>query len=206
MPIPTSASTMSSETSTEQGAGSGDASEFQAWQLFLLAGLTAATGLVFLQVFVWRADRPSAVLLSLVVLTASFAGYAAYRTLMPLARTEEASLPDVDAGGRTRVALDREKTLVLRSIKDLEFDRAMGKLAEKDFTEMSARLRARAVGLLRQLDRGSSYRDQIEKELIKRIGVAPATVAESRACGACQAANDVDATFCKKCGARLEAA
>jgi hypothetical protein len=31
---------------------------------------------------------------------------------------------------------------VLRSIKELEFDRAMGKMSEKDFAEMSARLRA----------------------------------------------------------------
>ena len=49
-------------------------------------------------------------------------------------------------GGRTRAALEREKTLVLRSIKELEFDRAMGKVSEKDFAEMSARLRARAAG------------------------------------------------------------
>ena len=49
-------------------------------------------------------------------------------------------------GGRTRVALEREKTLVLRSIKELEFDFAMGKIAKADFDEMSARLRARALG------------------------------------------------------------
>ena len=41
-------------------------------------------------------------------------------------------------GGRTRAALEREKALVLRSIKELEFDRAMGKVSEKDFAEMSA--------------------------------------------------------------------
>ena len=58
-------------------------------------------------------------------------------------------------GGRTRAALEREKALVLRSIKELEFDRAMGKVSEKDFVEMSARLRARAAGLMRQLDAGA---------------------------------------------------
>ena len=40
-------------------------------------------------------------------------------------------------GGRTRIALEREKTLVLRSIKELEFDFAMGKIAKADFDEMS---------------------------------------------------------------------
>ena len=36
-----------------------------------------------------------------------------------------------------RAVLEREKMLVLRSIKELEFDRAMGKLSEKDFDEMA---------------------------------------------------------------------
>ena len=70
---------------------------------------------------------------------------------------------------RTRAALEREKTLVLRSIKELEFDRGMGKVSEKDFAEMSARLRARAARLMRQLDAGSLYREQIEKEIAQRL-------------------------------------
>ena len=107
-------------------------------------------------------------------------------------------------GGRTRAALEREKTLVLRSIKELEFDRGMGKVSEKDFAEMSARLRARAARLMRQLDAGSVYREQIERE-IERTAVGP----ESRsavgpvACASCNVANDRDARFCKSCGARL---
>ena len=44
-----------------------------------------------------------------------------------------------------RAALEREKALVLRSIKELEFDRAMGKVSPKDFDEMAGRLRARAI-------------------------------------------------------------
>ena len=63
----------------------------------------------------------------------------------PLAGSDEPAGPQI-FGGRTRAALEREKTLVLRSIKDLEFDHAMGKVSEKDFAEMGARLRARAAG------------------------------------------------------------
>ena len=55
-------------------------------------------------------------------------------------------------GSRTRVALEREKNLLLRSIKELEFDHAMGKVAEADYEEMVGRLRSRAVRLLQQLD------------------------------------------------------
>ena len=44
--------------------------------------------------------------------------------------------------------------LTLRSIKELEFDHAMGKVAQKDFAEIGARLRARALELMDQLDSG----------------------------------------------------
>ena len=98
--------------------------------------------------------------------------------------------------------------LVLRSIKELEFDRGMGKVSEKDFDEMSARLRARAARLMRQLDAGSLYREQIEKEIAKRLDKTPAlvTARDANQCAACSAVNDVDAKFCKNCGARIGAA
>jgi hypothetical protein len=193
---------MSSETSTESQF-SGDfpsqrSDSLQPWQLFTLAGLIGATITVFLS----RGQSPAAViLLSLTVFAAAAVGIAALRTVMPL--TSKAG-PDTTQvlGGRTRAALEREKALVLRSIKELEFDRAMGKVSEKDFTEMSGRLRARAARLLRQLDAGSGYREQIDREIEKRLGKAP--VAVVGVCASCGTKNDADARFCKGCGKALE--
>jgi hypothetical protein len=80
----------------------------------------------------------------------------------------------------------------------------MGKVSEKDFSEMTARLRVRAAGLLRQLDAGAGYRQQIEKELAKRVSVAGrGDAARTNACAACATSNDADARFCKHCGAAL---
>jgi hypothetical protein len=192
---------MSSETSIKRAeAGAADATrstdQLQPWQFFTLAGLAGATAVVF----VTRDASPAAVvLLSLIVGAAAFVGIAAWRTLGPLARTHQGRGAEV-LGGRTRAALEREKTLVLRAIKDLEFDRAMGKVSESDFAEMSARLRTRAAGLLRQLDRGAGYRDEIERELARRVRVAPPPTRLSCACGT---ANDPDARFCKSCGQKL---
>jgi hypothetical protein len=180
----------------------------QPWQLFTLAGLIGATVVVFMS----RGQSPAAViLLSLTIFTAAAVGVAAWRTFAPIAEKDEpGGVPVV--GGRTRAALEREKALVLRSIKELEFDRAMGKVSEKDFAEMSARLRARATRLLRQLDAGTGYREQIERELAARVGHAPALTpaearppagAASRVCASCSTANEADARFCKGCGARL---
>jgi hypothetical protein len=103
----------------------------------------------------------------------------------------------------------------------------MGKVSEKDFNEMSARLRARAAGLMRQLDAGAGYRDQIEREIEKRIGKSEVIPSQAIAgpkrrepvydagskeqdpaytvCSQCQVSNDLDARFCKSCGARIGA-
>lgn len=210
---------MSSVTSTEsqslhpRATGGADPA-LPPWQLFTLAGLIGATVVVFVS----RGQAPAAiVLLSLTVFTAAILGVAAWRTLAPLTGKDDPASPHA-VGGRTRAALEREKALVLRSIKELEFDRAMGKVSDKDFAEMSTRLRGRAAGLLRQLDAGTAYREQIEKEIEKRLGAPPEPLIPGRAgespersrratardCPACGKTNDLDARFCKHCGDRLE--
>ena len=106
------------------------------------------------------------------------------------------------------VWFDREKTLVLRSIKELEFDHAMGKVSDQDFAEMGLRLRTRAAGLMRQLDAGASYSSQIEQELARRLAAAAPTDTESRAgrfCTQCGAATAARAKFCGQCGTALGA-
>ena len=191
---------MSSEISTERS------DSLQPWQLFTLAGLIGATVVVFLS----RGQSPAAIiLLSCAVFAAAYIGAQALRTVLPLVGPPPEEAPEV-LGDRARAALEREKTLVLRSIKELEFDRGMGKVSEKDFGEMSARLRTRAARLMRQLDAGSSYREQIEKEVEKRLATSnpksqnPNPKSQGAECVACAAVNDVDARFCKQCGARLE--
>ena len=190
---------MSSETSTERQES------LQSWQLFTLAGLIGATVVVFLS----RGQSPAAIiLLSCAVFAAAYIGVSALRTVLPLFGIERHDAPEM-LGDRTRAALEREKTLVLRSIKELEFDRGMGKVSEKDFAEMSARLRSRAARLMRQLDAGSIYRDQIEKEIEQRLAKAGVSAAPSKAsaasgCATCSAVVDSDAKFCKNCGARVE--
>jgi hypothetical protein len=84
-------------------------------------------------------------------------------------------------------------------------------LSDADWSEMSGRLRARASRLMRQLDTGSGYRDQIERDLAKRLGQTtpgPAAAAATATpmtsgCPSCATVNDPDARFCKACGQRL---
>jgi len=173
----------------------------QPWQFFVLAALACATGVTFLA----RGQGfTSVILLSVLMFAAALAGLAALRTVLPLVTAREDRTQVI--GERTRAALEREKMLALRALKEMEFDRAMGKLSEEDFREMSGRLRARATRLMRQLDAGAGYRDRIEKDLAKRLGTAKdpaAPQAAARTCAKCSTANDADAKFCKSCGAQL---
>jgi pyruvate/2-oxoacid:ferredoxin oxidoreductase beta subunit len=186
---------MSLETSTEQSQQSPEG--LQAWQFFVLAGLACATVATFMA----RGQSIASIVLVTVLMAATtIVGIAVLRTVRPLVFGDEDRTAMV--GQRTRVALEREKALVLRSIKELEFDKAMGKLSESDFQEMSGRLRARATRLMRQLDAGGGYRAQVEQDLAKRLGEGPAPQAASF-CSTCGTARDADAKFCKQCGAKL---
>jgi zinc-ribbon domain len=184
----------------------------QPWQFFLLGGMLAATATVI----VATGQSPAnIIILSLTVVSVSFVGLGAYRILLPLVMPEVIAPPTI--AGRTRVAMEREKTLVLRSIKELEFDYAMGKVAKVDFDEMHTRLRNRALGLMKQLEAGGGYKEQIAREVEKRLASdqgaqgaqgaqsalsSPVVMGETE-CPDCGTENDDDAKFCKNCGAKL---
>jgi hypothetical protein len=223
---------MSSATSTSAippKAKTGGDDGFRITHFFVLLSLVAATVAVVMA-------RPAApenlVLISLTIGAAGVAAIAFYRTIAPLVdpRAEQGREP---VTARLRADLEREKALTLRSIKELEFDRAMGKLSQQDFDQMEGRLRARALGIMKQLEAGSAiYRELIERDIATRIGTpagspdrtpagspdlkvrptaehdGPATDGNRRPDlqvrqCACGTANDADARFCKGCGRKL---
>jgi len=178
---------------------------FRVPHFFVLLSLIAATVAVFLA-------RPAApenlILISLTIGAAGLAAIAFYRTIAPLV-APVAELEREPLSDRLRADLEREKALTLRSIKELEFDKAMGKVSGPDFDEMADRLRARAIGIMKQLDAGPSvYRQQVEKELAARLrnkppAATPHVTAVAALTCACGTSNDTDARFCKSCGAKL---
>jgi hypothetical protein len=196
------------------------------WQFFTLGALVCATAAVFI---IRGTSAENLIFVCLAIFAAALVGLATLHALRPLV-TGETREPEM-VGGHTRAAIEREKNMVLRSLKELEFDRAMGKLDELDYEEMVSRLRSRAVRLLQQLDNTSSgYQELIERELAVRLvkagsltgvrgetrGVrddesgpqdlvaqdfSPATA--TGICPSCATVNDDDAKFCKSCGTKL---
>ena len=134
---------------------------------------------------------------------AAVAATALHRTLLPLVMPERV-VGDARRSSRQLMALEREKKLVLRSIKELEFDKAMGKVAEPDFEEMVGRLRQRAVGLMQRIDVGEAgLRDRIARDLAGLKQPKGGKKVSAQQCGQCRTLNDADARFCKTCGATL---
>jgi len=179
---------MSSATSTDKEG-------FHPSHFFVLVSLLAATVAVVLA-------RPSApehlILISLTIGAAGLAGLAFYRMLAPLVAPRSAAERE-PLSESMRLDLEREKALTLRSIKELEFDKAMGKVSDADFKELGGRLRAKAIALMQELDREP---DAVERPVV----AAPAASGTAAgACPSCGTANDTDARFCKQCGARLGA-
>lgn len=197
-----------------------DTSSTRVWQFFLVLGFIAATVAVAREPTHTRPEQ--LIVLSLACIAAALVAVAVHRTLLPLISPERI-IGDARRSQRVLRALEREKHLVLRSIKELEFDRAMGKVADADFEEMAGRLRDRAVRLMQRIEHGQrGLRERVAQDvaaLRPEDGRAPRTpkvqkprpvvvaadaaVDAAAGCDACGTVNDADARFCKQCGAAL---
>jgi len=217
---------MSSESSTERGP-SGPAADaaIKPWHFYLLLSMAAATWAVLVSPH----THPAALaLLSAAIIATGVVGAALHHAVAGFfgVSTFESTPPSA----RTREALESDKALILRSIKELEFDRAMGKVSDSDFADLSSRLRARALAVLEELDLysdkeiGSLKRPDLkERKPHAKSGNAAHIADDLRRdadrgheeigsvkrpdllleCGACGTSNDADARFCKACGGKL---
>jgi hypothetical protein len=70
-------------------------------------------------------------------------------------------------------AEEEQKRAVLRALKDLEYERSVGKITAEDYQELSARYRAEAIRLMQRLDENlKPARVRAEKLLKERLAKA----------------------------------
>ena len=105
--------------------------------------------------------------------------------------------------------LDPEETprgVALTALKEIEFDRATGKLSEADYEELKARYTTTAVAALRAESAGGP--DDVEAMIAGRVrslrSARASTPSAAPACLACGPRPEPDAVFCSSCGLRLE--
>jgi hypothetical protein len=66
--------------------------------------------------------------------------------------------------------VEEEKRAVLRALKDLEYERGVGKISAEDYAELSAKYRAEAKRLIQSVDEAlGPARSEVEKAIEKRL-------------------------------------
>jgi ribosomal protein L40E len=123
--------------------------------------------------------------------------------------------------------LEERKHRVLRALKDLEAERALGKIDSSDYEEIVGRYRSEAKEILRDIDeKAAPARAEAEKMAAAYLAqhsqteeasapapapppapapIARMTVPTRIACAQCGESNEPDAAFCKKCGSNVRA-
>jgi hypothetical protein len=143
----------------------------------------------------------------------------------PLSRPGESASAGAD---EVEEADETPRGVALAALREIEFDRATGKLSDEDYAELKTRYTAEALQVLRQEDGSSPSRplaplgagsaaeppsrpdepptrraadqDPIEAMIADRVRQLDATVVK---CPACGPRPETDALFCSSCGRSL---
>jgi hypothetical protein len=115
-----------------------------------------------------------------------------------------ARIPEPEAADETR------RGIALLSLKEIEFDRATGKLSDADYEALKARYSAEALAALAEEQLGSNGKGtggDPEKLIAARLDQLRAARSAGRAeppsCPSCGPRPEADALFCSACGLPL---
>lgn len=133
------------------------------------------------------------------------AAAAVFFVLQPIFRAEMAGngsreTGDVSEGEDPEDDL-RPRAVALRALKEIEFDRATGKLSDADYETLKRKYTAEAVTALRAERPGEAERETGEVAAPLHVSRVPSSV-----CPTHGARPESDAAFCSECGRRLATA
>ncbi|MFB6264753.1 MAG: hypothetical protein ABEL76_14180 [Bradymonadaceae bacterium] len=157
--------------------------------------------------------------LVLVFITAALTLYALYRVAAPFleeraaegARVLEDELEEIEE-------LAARKSVLMQSLRDIEFDRKTGKLSEEDYRRLKAHREREALEVAKKLEhrRGHlEYESEIDRQVKARLEQtdesaetdapdrAPPSGDDAIECPECDRRLRPDAVFCSGCGERL---
>lgn len=112
-------------------------------------------------------------------------------------------------GDAERERLEHERGLAVQGLRELEFDREMGKLSESDYGSLHAALEQRALKAMAALEKfradpargkGSVRRIDSARSAAGAPRVAPRNI---HFCPQCGVRCPADSRFCGECGVRL---
>ena len=190
-------------------------------QMLTVAAVVAVLGFAAVALILYRGrPTPGAVFLVVGWMAILATGYFLARAVSSFDLATGGSSEEIQGGRRGE--LEREKKLLLKAIKEVEFDRDMNKIDDADAKVAITRYRVRALEIIALLDdRDRPIAQRIDEELKKRLArtpekapekapepapeAAPAAARAAPKCDGCGLENDADATFCKRCGKKVAA-
>ena len=101
--------------------------------------------------------------------------------------------------GLPRVAPVADEDAIV-ALREIEFDRATGKLSDTDYAELKSRYTARALAAMRA--RGDAGADASPEDLVEATVLAYR--ARLKSCAQCGPRPEPDAIYCSNCGAYLD--
>lgn len=179
--------------------GSASARRIAFWGAILLVGVLAAVAIFG---FLGATNVPASLGLIVAGGALVYCLHVFYGIVQALSRPSVQTVLErsgaIAVAGRREAREERHR--VLRAIKELDFDHAMGKISDEDYGQVRQGYELRAIEVMRVLKQEPDLHPGL-RAVLERGGSAQRG---SRSCGACSGANDADSKFCKHCGEGLE--
>ncbi len=130
-------------------------------------------------------------------------GFVLYVGLPLYASRQQVQSPSFGAPARS---LQERKEQLYATIKELEFDRSLGKLAEEDYQHQRQELEAQALALLQKLDQlnGHTHIEALQARIEEDILTLRGASSRGLRCPSCRAQYHPGDRFCSQCGTRFE--
>jgi hypothetical protein len=157
--MPTGSMTSSATQTEAQAGGEGLRERLRRWaggrtELLAAAALVAAGWLLILAINRWHLGAPQ-FFLCLGWLSIVASGRLLWNAAMRAGNELDGAPDDLEPVSLTRAGeLELEKKALLKAIKEVEFDRELGKMSDEDADEIVRVYRARAIEILKLLDSG----------------------------------------------------
>ncbi len=98
---------------------------------------------------------------------------------------------------------EMRKTVALKALRDVEYERAMGKLDDRDYEFLKAELSSEALAALEVEEEASGAGGSSSEGLEGEIVAARARLRSGPTCDACDEASEAGSRFCAQCGRPL---
>ncbi len=155
-------------TANTESERAGPLAALPPWLSMTLAFLGLGIVIFGVLLLMGAALEPPTIALSLAGVALVFAVWRMFAIVHALAVPANAGVEIQRVGGARRSSLEDEFQRLLRSIKELEFDHEMGKISDQDFEQMEVNYRARALEVMRELEKTEALHPSLQRLLAVR--------------------------------------